>query len=195
MSNPRADDHRGASDTGARVLQLGDARPQIAPDAFLAPGTIVVGDVRIGRRSSVWYGTVIRADNDAIVIGEDCNIQDGCVLHADPGQPVVIGDRVTVGHGAIVHAALIDSDTLIGMGAIVLNRARIGSGALVAAGAIVRAGVEIPPGSMAAGVPAEVKRPVSDAECETIATTPGGYVAKAERHRAALEVRRPVAAR
>ena len=191
MSNQRDDHRTGPSDGGARVLSLGDTRPQIASDAYLAPGSIVVGDVRIGRRSSVWYGTVIRADNDAIVIGEDCNIQDGCVLHADPGQPVVIGDRVTVGHGAIVHAALIESDTLIGMGAIVLNRARVGSGALVAAGAIVRAGAEIPPGSMAAGVPAKVRRPVSDAERETIATTPAGYVTKAERHRDALEVPDP----
>lgn len=173
---------------GAVALGLEHVAPRFGPDAFVAPGAAVVGDVRLGARSSVWYGSVLRADNERIEIGEDCNLQDGCVLHADPGEPVVIGDRVTVGHRAIVHAAIVESDVLIGMGAIVLNGVRVGSGSLVAAGAVVRVGTVIPPGSMAAGVPAVVRRPVTDDERATIASTPGGYVAKAERHRHARGV-------
>jgi carbonic anhydrase/acetyltransferase-like protein (isoleucine patch superfamily) len=174
-------------DAVARVLGLDDLVPDIAPDAWVAPGATVVGDVRIGPRSSVWYGSVVRADSERVVIGEDCNVQDGCVLHADPGFPTLIGDRVSVGHGAIVHGAVLESDTLIGMGAVVLNGARVGSGSLVAAGAVVRGGTEVPPGSLVAGVPAAVRRPVTEAERETIARTPGGYVARAERHRGARE--------
>ncbi len=167
------------------ALALGDVRPEIASDAFLAPGAVLVGDVRLGRRASVWYGSVLRADNDSIVVGEDSNVQDGCILHADPGQPIFIGDRVTVGHRAIVHAAHVESDSLIGMGSVVLNGARVGSGSLVAAGAVVRPGMQIPPGSMVAGVPAVVRRAVNEAERETIRRTPPGYIAKAQRHRGA----------
>jgi carbonic anhydrase/acetyltransferase-like protein (isoleucine patch superfamily) len=175
---------------GGRVLALGESAPDIAPDAWVAEGATVVGDVTLGPRSSVWYGVVVRADQERVVVGADSNLQDGCVLHADPGEPTLIGDRVTVGHRAIVHAAVVESDTLIGMGAIVLNGARVGTGSVVAAGAVVRAGTDIPPGSMVAGVPAVARRPVSEGETRTIATTPGKYVAKARRHRDA----RPIAA-
>lgn len=168
-----------------RVLALGEIAPRIAPDAWVAGGATVVGDVTVGARSNVWYGAVLRADTERVMVGEDCNLQDGCVLHSDPGQPVVIGDRVTVGHRAIVHAAVLESDTLIGMGAIVLNGARVGTGSLVAAGAVVRAGSEIEAGSMVAGVPAVARRPVSEQEWRTILQTPGEYVAKADRHREA----------
>jgi malonyl-CoA/methylmalonyl-CoA synthetase len=165
------------------VLTLGEVEPDIAANAFVAQGAIVVGGVRIGPRSSVWYAAVLRGDEERIVIGSDSNIQDGSVLHADPGDPVIIEDRVTVGHRAIVHGAHVESDTLIGMGAIVLNGARIGTGSVIAAGAVVRPGTQIPPGSMAAGVPAVVRRPVSEAERDYIASTPDEYVAQATRHR------------
>ena len=167
------------------VLRLADLVPSLGPGAWVAPGAIVVGDVRLGARTNVWYGSVLRADNEYIEIGEDCNLQDGCVLHADPGLPVVMGDRVSVGHRAIVHGAVLESDTLVGMGAVVLNGVRVGTGSLVAAGAVVREGTQIPPNSMAAGVPAVVRRGVSDVEREMIARIPPGYVARAERHRAA----------
>jgi carbonic anhydrase/acetyltransferase-like protein (isoleucine patch superfamily) len=165
------------------VLTLGEAEPEIAVDAFVAQGAIVIGRVCIGPRSSVWYAAVLRGDEERIVIGSDSNIQDGSILHADPGDPVIIEDRVTVGHRAIVHGAHVESDTLIGMGAIVLNGARIGTGSVIAAGAVVRPGMRVPPGSMAAGVPAVVRRPVSDAERDDIASTPEEYVAQALRHR------------
>ena len=167
------------------VLRLGGLVPSLGPGVWVAPGATVVGDVRLGARTNVWYGSVLRADNEYIEIGEDCNLQDGCVFHADPGEPLIMGDRVTVGHRAIVHAATLESDTLVGMGAIVLNGARVGTGSLVAAGAVVRVGTQIPPNSMVAGVPAVVRRGVSEAERETIARTAPGYVARAERHRAA----------
>ena len=135
-------------------------RPQIAEDAFIAPATVVVGRVRIGARSSVWYGSVLRGDDEEIVVGEDSNVQDLSVMHADPGYPAVLGDRVTVGHRAIVHGARVEDDVLIGMGAILLNGARIGSGSVIAAGAVVTPGAEIPPASLVAGIPAKVLRPV-----------------------------------
>ena len=139
-------------------------RPQIAEDAFIAPAAVVVGRVRVGARSSVWYGSVLRGDDEEIIIGEDSNMQDLSVMHADPGYPAVLGDRVTVGHRAIVHGATVEDDVLIGMGAIVLNGARIGPGCLVAAGAIVRESAQIPPDSLVAGVPAAVRREVTAAE-------------------------------
>jgi carbonic anhydrase/acetyltransferase-like protein (isoleucine patch superfamily) len=167
------------------VLALPDRSPQLAEDVFVAPTAVVVGSVTIGSRSSVWYGSVVRADSEDIVIGADCNIQDGCVLHSDPGEPVLLGDRVTVGHRAVVHGARVESDVLIGMGAIVLNGARIGTGSIVAAGAVVRPGSEVPPGSLVAGVPAAVRRPLSDDEQEMIRDTPREYVAHAAVHRSA----------
>ncbi len=131
--------------------------PEIAEGVFVAPGAVVLGRVRIGAGSSVWYGCVIRAEDEEIRIGEDCNVQDGSILHADPGDPTVLGDRVSLGHGAIVHGAEVAADVLIGMRAVVLNGARIGSGSLVAAGAVVRPGTEAPPGSFLVGVPAKVR--------------------------------------
>jgi malonyl-CoA/methylmalonyl-CoA synthetase len=172
-----------------RVLALGSLTPTLAPGAFVAAGALLVGDVRLGPRSSVWYGSVLRADNDRIEVGEDSNLQDGCIVHADPGEPVTIGDRVTVGHGAIVHAAHIESDTLIGMGAIVLNGARVGAGSIVAAGAVVRPGTDVPPGSLVAGVPAQIRRPTTETERADIAANHAEYVAQAARHRTAREAR------
>jgi len=168
---------------GPRVLALGDATPEIADDAFVAMGATVIGRVRLGSQSSVWYGGVLRGDAEMIVVGERTNIQDGCVVHADPGFPAVLGDGVTVGHRAVVHGCRVDDDVLIGMGAVLMNGVRVGRGSLVAAGAVVTQHTEIPEGSLVAGVPARVLRPVNDRERETIAAGAAHYVGHAARHR------------
>ena len=158
-------------------------RPRVADDAFVAPAAVVVGRVRIGARSSVWYGSVLRGDDEEIVIGDDTNVQDLSMMHADPGYPAVLGDRVTVGHRAIVHGATVEDDVLIGMGAILLNDARIGSGSVIAAGAVVTPGAEIPPASLVAGIPAKVLRPVRDSDTAMIVHAFESYVRKSGVHR------------
>ena len=120
--------------------------PDVHPEAWIAPGAILVGRVTIDRGASVWYGSVLRADDDDIIVGAECNIQDQCCLHVDPGEPVVLGERVSLGHRATVHGALVGDGALIGIGAIVLGRARIGAGSLVAAGTVIRPGQQVRPG-------------------------------------------------
>ncbi len=162
---------------------LDDERPEISPEAFIAPASVVVGRVRIGARSSVWYGSVLRGDDAEIVVGEDSNIQDLSLLHADPGFPAAVGDRVTVGHRAIVHGATVEDDVLVGMGAILLNGAVIGSGSVVAAGAVVTPGTEVPPGSLVAGIPGKVVREVRDGDRAMIQHGAESYVKKSNLHR------------
>jgi len=138
------------------------AAPEINPAAFVAPGATVVGQVSLARGVSVWYGAVLRADVEAIAIGEYTNIQDGAVLHGDPGQPTVLEDYVTVGHRAVIHSAHVETGSLIGIGAVVLNGVRVGAGSIVGAGALVTK--DVPPRSLVVGLPAKVVRPVSDEE-------------------------------
>jgi carbonic anhydrase/acetyltransferase-like protein (isoleucine patch superfamily) len=153
-------------------------RPELVdPSAFIAPGAVVLGDVTVGKESSVWYSAVIRGDCEAITIGEQTNVQDGCVLHADPGFPCTLGSRVTLGHAAIVHGATVEDDVLIGMKAVVMNGAKIGRGSIVAVGAIVTEGTEIPPGSIAMGQPAKVKRPAEERDLAYIRRAAEHYVA------------------
>ena len=152
-------------------------RPELVdPTAWLAPTAVVLGDVTIGAESTVWYHAVIRGDTDAIRIGRQTNVQDGCVLHADPGVPCTLGDRVTVGHAAIVHGATVGDDCLIGMKAVVMNGARIGRGSLVAVGAIVTEGTDVPPGSLVMGQPAKVKRQVTEQDLARIRHAAEHYV-------------------
>ena len=132
--------------------------PIIHPDAYIAPNATVVGNVRIGAGSSVFFGSVLRGDREPITIGDDTNIQDNCVLHEEFGHPVSVGSRVTVGHGAILHSCTIGDETLIGMGAIILNGAVIGSHCVVGAGALVTQNTVIPDGSLVYGSPAEAYR-------------------------------------
>jgi carbonic anhydrase/acetyltransferase-like protein (isoleucine patch superfamily) len=152
----------------------------VAPSAFVARGATVLGDVTIGAESSIWFGAVIRGDCEAIRIGKRTNIQDLCVLHADPGYPCTLGDGVTVGHGAIVHGATVEDDVLIGMKAVVMNGAKIGRGSIVAVGAIVTEGMEIPPGSIAMGQPAKVKRPAEERDAVQIRHAAEHYVQAAK---------------
>jgi len=159
-------------------------RPELVdPTAFIAPGAVVIGDVTIGAESGVWFNAVIRGDSEAIRIGQQTNVQDGCVLHADAGFPCTLGDRVTLGHGAIVHGATVEEDCLIGMRAVVMNGAKIGKGSIVAVGSIVTEGTEIPPGSVAIGQPAKVKRATIDRYRERIAHAAEHYVAAAKVYR------------
>jgi carbonic anhydrase/acetyltransferase-like protein (isoleucine patch superfamily) len=155
--------------------------------AFIAPGAVVLGDVAIGAESSVWFGAVIRGDTEVIRIGRQTNVQDGCVLHADEGYPCTLGDRVTLGHGAIVHGATVEHDCLIGMRAVVMNGARIGKGSIVAVGSIVTEGTEIPPGSVAIGQPAKVKRATTERDRERIRHAAAHYVAAAKAYREARQ--------
>ncbi|MCO6008375.1 gamma carbonic anhydrase family protein [Actinoallomurus purpureus] len=162
---------------------LGEHEPDIHPEAWVAPGAVVVGRVRLGRAANVWYGSVLRGDDEDIIVGEECNIQDLCCLHADAGMPAVLEDRVSLGHKAMVHGAHVETGSLIGIGAIVLNGARIGAGTLVAAGALVGPGKKIPSGVLVAGVPGKVVRELNDDDRAVLAHTPETYVRKAALHR------------
>jgi len=155
----------------------------IHPTAYVHPAAHVIGDVTLGARVSVWPTAVLRGDNDAIVIGEDSNVQDGTIIHVDPGVPCTIGHRVGIGHRAIVHGATVGDDCLIGMGAILLNRVVVGSGSIVGAGAVCREGMEIPPNSLVVGVPAKVIRETTDAERARIAHTVEAYLELQKVHR------------
>lgn len=161
---------------------LDGQEPQIHPEAWVAPGAVVVGRVRLGRAANVWYGSVLRGDDEEIVVGEECNIQDLCCLHADPGQPAVLEDRVSLGHKAMVHGAHVETGSLIGIGAIVLGGARIGAGTLVAAGALVGPGKQIPSGVLVAGVPGKIVRDLNDDDRAVLAYTPTVYAEKARQH-------------
>src|SRR5215472_17031299 len=167
------------------VGSLDEATPLIHRQAWIAPGAVVVGSVMIGRGSNVWYGAVLRADEDVITVGDECNIQDLCCVHVDPGEPAVLADRVSVGHHATVHGAYVGSGALIGIGAVVLGGAKIGSGAQVAASAVVLPGTVVPVGVLFAGVPGRVVRDLTAAEIEENDATARRYVDRASRHRGA----------
>ncbi|MFT4259332.1 gamma carbonic anhydrase family protein [Microbacterium sp.] len=149
---------------GASVLSLPGRVPSLADGTFVADGARVVGDVRMEPGSSVWYNAVVRGDSAGIVIGAGSNVQDNVSVHVDAAHPVVIGQKVSIGHNAVVHGCTIGDGSLIGMGAVVLSGAVIGEGCLVAGGAVILGGTEIPAGSLVAGVPAKVRRPLSDEE-------------------------------
>ncbi|WP_329459114.1 gamma carbonic anhydrase family protein [Streptomyces sp. NBC_01497] len=168
------------------LLALGEARPEVEESAWIAPGARLLGEVTVGSGSSVWYGVVLRADLAPITIGRDSNLQDNAVVHNDTGCPTVLGDRVSVGHTAVVHGAVIGDDCLIGMAAVVMNRARIGAGTLVAAGAVVPEGSVVPPGSLVVGVPGSVRRLLRAEETAKIRHNAELYRELAGRHRAAL---------
>jgi gamma-carbonic anhydrase len=145
--------------------KLNGKTPVIAPDAFVAPGAVVLGDVELGPRASVWYGCVLRGDINWIKVGARSNIQDGTVCHvAHRGNGVLVGQDVVVGHRVILHSCIIEDRVLVGMGSVVMDRARVGAGALVAAGSVVPPGMQVPPGMMVSGVPAKVRREVTEAE-------------------------------
>lgn len=156
-------------------------KPVIHPSVFVAPGAFVAGDVAIGENSSVWYNAVLRGDMARIVIGKNTNVQDGCILHTDPGSQLRLGDYVTVGHGAILHGCTVQEGSLVGMGAIVLDGAVIGRNCLVGAGALVTRGTVVPDGSLVLGNPAKIKRSLSARELENLRDNAYEYVALSQK--------------
>jgi carbonic anhydrase/acetyltransferase-like protein (isoleucine patch superfamily) len=174
------------------IGSLGPDEPVVHPDAWVAPGAVVVGRVTLGRASNVWYGSVLRGDDEQILVGEECNIQDLCCLHSDPGEPAILEDRVSLGHKAMVHGAHIETGALIGIGAIVLGGARVGAGALIAAGALVPPGKQIPSEVLVAGVPGKIVRELTPEDRAVMAYTPDSYLRKARRHADAEWRSRPV---
>lgn len=153
------------------ILTVNGHAPTIAPGAYVAPSGVVAGNVEIGEGASVWFSTVVRAERDRIQVGADTNLQDGVVVHADPGFPTRIGQRVTVGHRAVLHGCTVEDDVLVGMGAVILNGATVGQGAVVAAGAVITEGTVIPARTLAVGVPGKVlERPVPDVPRHNVAS-------------------------
>ncbi len=150
------------------IFKIEDKMPVIMDSDFVAENAMVMGDVTLGERVSIWFGAVLRGDIDKIEIGDSSNIQDGCVLHTDSGYPLKVGEGVVVGHRAVLHGCTIEDNSLIGIGAIVLNGAKVGQGAIVAAGALVTEGAQIPAGHLAVGVPARVVRCVTGDEIKRI---------------------------
>lgn len=141
--------------------------PRVAASAYIDPSAQLIGDITVGERSSVWPNVAARGDVNSITIGDESNVQDNTVLHCDDGGfPLVIGNRVTIGHQAMLHGCVVEDDCLIGIGAIVLNGARIGKGSVIAAAALVPEGMDVPPGSMVMGVPGKVKRQITPEEQE-----------------------------
>jgi carbonic anhydrase/acetyltransferase-like protein (isoleucine patch superfamily) len=163
--------------------KLGD--PEIDAEAWVAPGAVLVGKVIVRRGASVWYGCVLRSDMEGAVIdiGEDANIQDGTVVHVDRDMSCRVGARVTVGHGAVLHAAVIEDDALVAMGSTILSGAKVGRGSVVAAGAVVPEGMEIPPGVIVSGVPAKVRRELTDEDSARLENAWKTYARLRDLHR------------
>jgi len=168
------------------TITLDGIAPEVSDQAWIAPGAYVIGRVRLAAGTSVWYGAVIRGDEEWIEVGAGSNVQDTCVLHADPGYPVTVGRDVTIGHHATVHGARVGDGALIGMGSVLLNGCEIGAGSIVGAGAVVSEGMIVPPRSLVLGVPGRVRRETTDDEAAANLRSAAGYAARAERHRAAL---------
>ncbi|UTT51303.1 gamma carbonic anhydrase family protein [Microbacterium maritypicum] len=174
--------------SGASVLSLPNTTPSIDATAFVADGARIVGDVSLAAGCSVWYNAVLRGDSAGIVIGPGSNVQDNVSVHVDAGHPVVIGSKVSVGHNAIVHGCTIGDGTLVGMGSVILSGAVIGDGCLIAGGAVVLGGAEIPPGSLVAGVPAKVRRALTEEERAGLIANADIYLGHSQTHSAATQV-------
>src|SRR6516165_3120323 len=157
--------------------------PTIHSSAWVVPGATVIGDVTLGEESSVWYGAVLRGDINRIIIGSRSNVQDNAVVHLDTGYPTTVGELVTVGHTAIVHACTIDNEVLVGMGAIILDDVEVGARSIIAANALVTIGMKIPPGSLVLGSPAKIRRQLTADEQKGIARWAWSYVETAKQFR------------
>ena len=170
------------------IYTLGQETPRLGEDAWVAASAHVIGRVALGDHASVWFGAVLRADNEPMTIGAASNIQDGAVLHSDPGFPLTIGQGVTIGHQVMLHGCTVGDGSLIGIGAIVLNGARIGRNCLVAAGALIPPGKAFPDGVLIVGSPAVIKRQLSDEEVASLQRTARNYVENAARYATDLAV-------
>jgi carbonic anhydrase/acetyltransferase-like protein (isoleucine patch superfamily) len=170
------------------LYRIDGCEPHLAEGAFAAPSADLIGDVRLGRRASVWFGAVIRADNTPILLGEEANFQDGAIGHSDPGAPLTIGARVTVGHQAILHGCTVADDCLVGMGARVLNGAFLGPECLVGAGALITEGKRFQEGGLIVGAPARWVRALTDSEKAALRLSAAHYAEKAARYAAELKL-------
>ena len=164
------------------LYTMGEASPYLGTGTWVAPSADLIGDVRLGQRASVWFGAIIRPDNTPILIGDETNIQDGAIGHSDPGVPLTIGKRVTVGHQAILHGCTIADDCLLGMGARILNGAVLESECLVGAGALITEGKRFESGSLIVGSPARVVRQLTEAERHALRVSAAHYAEKAARY-------------
>ena len=165
--------------TGPLILPFNGRVPRIHRSAWIAPGAVIVGDVTVGEDASVFYGVVLRGDVGAVRIGSRTNVQDNAVIHCEQASAAVLGDDVTVGHQALVHACTVGDGTLVGMQSTLLSRSVTGSGCIIGGGAVVLEGQEIPDGVLAAGLPAKARRELSTAEREHLIAHAAGYVALA----------------
>jgi len=169
------------------IYELDGLEPQLSETAWVADSAQVIGNVRLGAGASVWFGTVMRGDNEPMTVGERSNVQEGSVLHSDPGFPLVIGDDVTIGHQVMLHGCTIGDGTLIGIKAVVMNGARIGKNCIVGASALVTEQKEFPDGSMIIGAPARAVRPLTPEEIAGLPRIAEHYVANAQRFRTGLK--------
>jgi carbonic anhydrase/acetyltransferase-like protein (isoleucine patch superfamily) len=172
----------------ATILELDGVRPTIGDGVFLAPTAVLVGDVRVGDRANIWFGAVLRGDSSHIAVGAECSIQDNAVIHCAHDLPTVIGDRVVVGHSALLEGCVIEDEALIGMGAVVLQRAHVGAGAMVAAGAVVSERARVAPEMLVAGVPALEKKQLSGSALEWTRTAWEEYQQFSRRYMTASRV-------
>jgi carbonic anhydrase/acetyltransferase-like protein (isoleucine patch superfamily) len=174
------------------IFTLGDRRPSIHETAFVADSAQVIGSVVLEENTSVWFGAVIRADNALIKLGPDTNLQDGSIIHTDEGLDVQLGRGVTVGHRVVLHGCQIDDFSLVGIGAVVLNRVRIGKHCLIGAGALITEGKQIPDRSLVLGTPARVTRALTDAEVQHLLFSAAHYVHNGQRYRTSLQPMQPL---
>ena len=171
------------------IYRLGDVQATLVGEGhFIAPNASIIGDVVLHENSSIWFSCVLRGDADRIEVGAGSNIQDGTVLHADPGYPMTVGKKVTVGHNAMLHGCTIGDGSLVGIGAVVLNGARVGKGCLIGANALVTEGMEIPDGSLVLGSPARIKSQLSAEQQQVLVLNAEHYISNGARYRAELRV-------
>lgn len=168
-------------------FELGGKRPKVHPDAYIAPTAVLIGDVEVEAGASVWFGAVLRGDEAQIKVGQGANIQDNAVLHCATDLPTVLERNASVGHSAQLEGCVVEEGAVVGMGATMLQRSRLGSGSMLAAGAVLQEGVEIPPGHMAAGVPATVKKTLDGSSTKWVGTTAKHYQDRAVTYRAKLK--------
>jgi len=167
-------------------FELDGKRPHVHPDAFVAPTAVLIGEVEIGPNASVWFGAVLRADQARVVVGAGSNIQDNAVLHCAAELPTLVGENVTIGHNACLEGCVVEDGAVVGMGSIMLQRSRLGSGAMLAAGAVLPEGREVPGGHVAAGMPADIKKPLSGSSARWVTRTAEHYQENARRFRKGL---------
>jgi carbonic anhydrase/acetyltransferase-like protein (isoleucine patch superfamily) len=168
-------------------FELGGKRPKVHPDAYVAPTAVLIGDVEVEAGASVWFGAVLRGDESKITVAKGANVQDNAVLHCAENLPTTIEQNATVGHSAQLEGCVVGEGALVGMGATMLQRSRLGAGAMLAAGAVLIEGAEVPPRHLAAGVPAQVKKPLAGSSGNWVATSAEHYQRRAIRYRAGLK--------